>query len=441
MDATVFGFTNNSDENQDIDLFQSSDLGAVDTLEYVWNFSYNWGNYGVNPAYNIATGLWFDTTIAPGTGSFNLRLWQKGGINFSIGLPTSTTLFQNKTTAQVENVFNTDAEYSQVGVWSIIGPIADEEGALSIFNIRVIPSQAFISANKISVSPRLNYGVQSMAVDGLGGPPFWTSGIIYPKSSAVSPSLVTNPNVSVVSSSNFSYPQFLWSTIGRTYDVKNFQLWSTSQNQLLQPFLFDRTLASGRVYQKVLTPSIDPYQSQNYIITPDEKGYILDGFTKIRYTMLPNSTLRLILDYTYVDISTPLIARVSNPKINQSSINPTFVDNMEKGYDKFGCKFLKGRLVSLNEKLKDISGKSGNMHPKWQEHIKSRLMYIKQLMISYDCITKEELEEMPEMRMIGPELVRTNLWMPSAEFVQSQLDEEQGARKLFRNHDFPIEKE
>ena len=30
--------------------------------------------------------------------------------------------------------------------------------------------------------------------------------------------------------------------------------------------------------------------------------------------------------------------------------------------------------------------------------------------------------------------------MPSPEFVQSQLDDEQGARKLFRNHDFPIEK-
>ena len=48
---------------------------------------------------------------------------------------------------------------------------------------------------------------------------------------------------------------------------------------------------------------------------------------------------------------------------------------------------------------------------------------------------------MPEFKVVGPELRRTNLFMPSPEFVQSQLDDEQGVRKLFRNHDFPIEKE
>ena len=78
------------------------------------------------------------------------------------------------------------------------------------------------------------------------------------------------------------------------------------------PFLFDRTLATGRVYQKVLTPTIDPYQSQNYIVTPEDKGYILDGFTKIKYNILANSEVRLILDYNYIDFSTALVEHKSS---------------------------------------------------------------------------------------------------------------------------------
>ena len=62
-------------------------------------------------------------------------------------------------------------------------------------------------------------------------------------------------------------------------------------------------------------------------------------------------------------------------------------------------------------------------------------------MTNYDCFSKEEIDAMPQFGGVGSEFVRNNLWMPSPEFVQHQLDTEQGARKLFRKHDFPIEKE
>ena len=55
-----------------------------------------------------------------------------------------------------------------------------------------------------------------------------------------------------------------------------------------------------------------------------------------------------------------------------------------------------------------------------------------------NLMPKEEIEELPQFEPIGDEFRRLNLWMPSPEFVQAQLDSEQGARKLFNKEDFPI---
>jgi hypothetical protein len=88
-----------------------------------------------------------------------------------------------------------------------------------------------------------------------------------------------------------------------------------------------------------------------------------------------------------------------------------------------------------------VSTSNAGKNPKWQDQIKSKLIYIKQMMINYDCFSKEKVEEMPQFDMVGSTFQRTNLFIPSPEFVQHQLDTEQGARKLFKKHDFPIEKE
>lgn len=440
MDNFVVSFSNNSNSSQEIDIFESSNLTGGGVTETVYSWTKNWGDYGVGPQpviYNTVTELWWDNTTIPAPADITFRFVKNDGTFFIINVGGIATLI-NKTTPQLQTFFNTNIDLSDVGIWDIT------EISEGVFTFQVVVKPAWAKLNNIAINnPLYNYGAQSFKLS--GGtilPNIWRAGECFPTLAQSSPALISNPNVSVVASNpNFSYSDFLWSTIGRTYDVKNFQLFSISKAQLLQPFLFDRTLATGRVYQKVLTPTIDPYQSQNYIVTPDEKGYILDGFTKIKYTLLPEQTIRIILDYTFVDMSTPLIATLSRPKLNDSYITPDFVSNMEDGFDKFGCKFLQGRIVALNQKLEEVAGPSGNMHPNWQEQIKSRLMYIEKLMISYECITREEADEMPEFKVVGPELRRTNLFMPSPEFVQSQLDDEQGVRKLFRNHDFPIEKE
>tara|TARA_R110000764_G_scaffold32_11_gene255 strand:+ start:1900 stop:3285 length:1386 start_codon:yes stop_codon:yes gene_type:complete len=461
MDASVFSFRNNSNEVQEFSVFESSSLsGANSNLSVVWNFESNY-----SPIYNIPDTRWWNPKVTNSPGAFAIRLFRTDGSTFVESTAgNNDPALTNLTTAEFQDYLN-NGPFGDIGVWEFIGPSAvnEELGAIiSFWTIRCTPTQAFIDANNISTSPSLNYGVESISLGGQNAAFNWTNIVVKPRSSAVAPALASNPNISVVSNSNFSYSDFLWSTIQRTYDIKNFQIFSLSQQQILQPFLFDRTLATGKVYQKVLTPTIDPYQSQNYIITPDGKGYVLDGFTKIKYTLLPLTTVRLILDYTYIDISTPLIASLVKPEIIKDYITPDFVDNMETGYDKFGCDFLIKRSEELSQKLqwlKDgkplqpqfsnqsgssvsaISASTTGKNPLWQEQITSRLLYIKQLMTNYDCFSKEEIDAMPQFGGVGSEFVRNNLWMPSPEFVQHQLDTEQGARKLFRKHDFPIEKE
>ena len=461
MDASVFSFRNNSNEVQEFSIFESSALsGSTNTLETVWNFEADY--------FNIYNGdnkdEWWESTAVNSPGSFGIRMFKTDGSTFTINQPTIAAL-SNLSTPLFMDYLNDNANiFAQIGVWSAIGPSGPEGNN---FIIRCSVNENFIITNEIaSQDPTLNYGVESIDLAGSNLPiAEWTEIQVFPSVNQVGPALVSNPNISVVTTSNFPYQDFLWSSIQRTYDIKNFQIFSINQQQLLQPFLFDRTLATGKVYQKVLTPTIDPYQSQNYIVTPDGKGYILDGFTKIKYSLLPNTQVRLILDYTYIDISTPLIASLREPEINKDFITPEFVDNIEKGYDKFGCDFLIERSKYLSKKVQwlldgkptdsefyNVSGSQNRLgnsiassdtgnNPKWQEQIKSKLIYIKKLMINYDCFPKEEIEKMPQFGVVVSTFVRNDLWMPSPEFVQHQLDTEQGARKLFGKHDFPIEKE
>ena len=336
MEGSVFNFANNSDQPQEIELYETSQQGDGSATQAVWNFKSFWGDGAKLPAdegiYNTASGLFWDQTELVSNGAIAVRLWTG-----TLAEPTTFIrayigpLVNNLTPAGLQNFLNTNVNFSDFGTWYVEGPFDGRSSRADVgavdpnsgFNIRVIPTQAFIDANNILTSEfgardgELNYGVQSMIGEGVG----WRSVLIYPSSYQVAPSLVRNPNVSVTSFKDFGYNEFLWSTIQRTYDIKNFQIFSDNKSQLLEPFLFDRTLATGKVYQKVLTPTMDPYQQQNYIITPEDNGYILDGFTKIKYTMLPFANVRLILDYTFIDLSTPLlIQKVRKPKIRRREI-------------------------------------------------------------------------------------------------------------------------
>lgn len=428
MDGFVCNLKNNSDQEQEINLFNSSDQNGQSTTT---TYTYTGTLGGATPILHRANSLFYDQALAAQPGECGVTFTKRDGSVLDF---RTTANIQNQTAAILEGELNSKLREGvsgqpPQGTWTVT---IDDLTTLTV-TIRFEADSDWIQLNDINTD---------LSGGGSGAFTFATAGIWTPAvgfgAVYLGDTLKGNPNVRVQAFSDFSYNEFLWSTLQRTYDVKNFQIYSPNQNQLLEPFLFDRKLASGKKYQKVLTPSIDPYQSQNYIITPDNKGYILDGFTEIKYKLLPNTSVRLILDYTYVDLATPLIAKIEQPQLKPEYITPKFVDNMENGYDKFGCQFLLNRSKALNIKLKDVAGPDGTKHPKWQNQIKSKLLYIKQMMINYDCMRRDEVEELPEFEMIGAEYRRMNLWMPSPEFVQHQLDTEQGARKLYQKHDFPI---
>lgn len=430
MYASVFNMVNTAGTDQEVTLFDTSDQGSGSGESIIYTFQ---GTIpaGVTAVWNRATSLFYDQTLVANAGEVGVDFTRKtGGVST---FRTSVALANLPLADFVGelNSISTPTDPGNLGTWTgeLIDPLTNE------FKFTLTMTYSDVLKNNIDLNAT-NYGLATpLNFRGLG----WTPAAITGTSNGLVVS--NNPNITISSYSDFSYSQFLWSITQRTYDVKNFQIWSPNQSQLLEPFLFDRKTATGKKFQKVLTPTVDPYQDQNYVITPENKGYILDGFTSIKYKLKANATVRLILDYTFIDSSTPLVAKVVSPEINKDFITPVFVSNMEKGFTKFGCDFLLKRSKVLSDKLRDVAGSDGTQHPKWQEQLRSKLMYIKQMMIMYECMDKREIEELPEFEMIGTEYRRLNLWMPSPEFVQAQLDSEQGARKLFDKFDFPIVKE
>ena len=413
MYGSVFNIKNTSSTPQTVDLYDTSDQSGKPTT-FVWRFEKDW-----SAVFNGTN--WF-------TGAVGSPFWRVNFTN-SFGVPQDQSLISaglvNITTAAFETLLNTNVVATQFGTWTIT-----TDGTNATFQCILNNPPTNTGGLTLTTS---TYGAISLFLSSTMGNDTCSASTI--PSNFYNNAVKNNPNITISSFSDFSYDQFLWSTVQRTYAVKNFQVWSTSQSQLLEPFLFDRKTATGKKFQKVLTPTVDPYQYQNYVVTPENKGYILDGFTKIKYRVLGSTEVRLILDYTFIDGATPLVAKVVKPKTNPDLVTPKFVDTMEKGYDKFGCEFLLKESEKLSKKLKT---KNLVKSKKIDLQLKSELSYIKQLMINYECMPKGQIEELPSFEALGSEYKRLDLWMPSPEFVQNQLDSEQGVRKMFDKFDFPI---
>ena len=252
--------------------------------------------------------------------------------------------------------------------------------------------------------------------------------------------LKDNPNIKISSYETFSYSEFLMSVTQRTYDIKKFQVYSQTKGQLFQPFLFDRKTAIGKTYQKVIAPTMDPYQGvDNYVITPDKKGYILDGFTKLKYVVEGSATLRLVMDYTYIDLSTPLMYERVAPNFKVEDLPPVFIVNMEAGFKRYGCNFLHSKYREFNQKLVRVAGPKGTDNIIWQHDIKKRMSYIQHKMVDYYCID-DTYKHMPNYGSFRVRYKKRNLWMPSTAFVDHQIQVEQGIQQLYNTPDFPIEK-
>ena len=132
-------------------------------------------------------------------------------------------------------------------------------------------------------------------------------------------------------------------------------------------------------------------------------------------------------------IKFPISKFVKNPLLLAKKKDVEIIIELIGGSDGIAKK-----LVHQSLKNKKLKTKNSETNKQLALQVKSELNYIKQLMINYECMPKAQIEELPSFEPLGSEYKRLDLWMPSPEFVQHQLDSEQGVRKMFDKFDFPI---
>ena len=462
MDGYTLNLTNTSDTNQSFELFNSSDGNSFTErqITYSWTAEFKTDDYFNSVTQKFVVGFYG---------------WAYGGvIDPAIGDTPGITIVAEQTVEDFTTLFNAGPP-GTVGVWKFAISSEPREGydeareavpATTTF-IRIFCEVNVAWGKQFINTEIFSYGSKYFLINPGGIAPilFLVPGATEIVFSGFGQGVNANPNVVVGGLNNFSYDQFLNSVVQRTYEIKEFEIFSPNQNQLLEPLLFDRKLATGRVYQKVLTPTIDPYQSQNVLVTKDKKGYQIDGFTSLKYNMLPYTEVRLVMRYNYIDIATSLlVTEVKEDKDTQSfsqslPVPPSqvlsqyiatspgvygsaplpvaFTDNMTDGYNRFGCKFLKARLVIHEDKLEFLKNKpEGKRNPKWQQFLKDKIQHINDKLNTENCIIEEEI---PQFSQTGILYQPRNLFIPTNEFIQHQIDQEVGVKKLLEDPDFPID--
>lgn len=280
MEKALFWLTNTSSTDQTVELFNTKEVGVTIASPLVFNITQD--------TSAIMVGALFPAGIYV----FSWRA-KTGGI-----LQASFTEGANFSLAQYQTRLDTFT-----GTWTITDKGSD------VYHIQGVYEE-HQSGNDFpnSIDTSAQYG----GFYGWG----WDDIPVLPLGTGINTfgsnvnkayfSIPGSPDVSVESYNDFSYSDFVWSLVQRNYYVQKFEVFSESHQQLLSPFLFDRTTATGRVYQKVATPTIDPYQNQNVVDTPYMQGYLIDGFTSLKYVVKANQTLRFIMYYEYADLSNML---------------------------------------------------------------------------------------------------------------------------------------
>jgi len=278
MEKALFWLTNTSSTDQTVELFNTKEVGVTIASPLVFNITQDTSSIMVGALFpaGLYMFVWRRKNGSVGQASFT------EGANFSL--------------AQFQTRLD-----SFTGTWTITDKGSDVYHIQGVYDEQQIGNDF---PNSINTSAQYG-GFVAWAWDGIYGlgPAIQTDASNTNRGYF---SIPGSPDVSVESYNDFSYSDFVWSLVQRNYYVQKFEVFSESHQQLLSPFLFDRTTATGRVYQKVATPTIDPYQNQNVVDTPYMQGYLIDGFTSLKYVVKANQTLRFIMYYEYADLSNML---------------------------------------------------------------------------------------------------------------------------------------
>lgn len=107
-----------------------------------------------------------------------------------------------------------------------------------------------------------------------------------------------NSNITITSTiSGVTYIEFLGQSEAQPFTVGRTMIVSTSAGQLDQTVAVTHRNAAGDRQDHVITPTLDPYQTQTDRII-DEYEYLFDGFTRLRFNQINGSatvTVRMYL--------------------------------------------------------------------------------------------------------------------------------------------------
>ena len=501
MSRSLLWINNLKNEDTEIQVFDTAETGAEDVYNITWNFKADYRDVMNATGTLFAVSEWAFSYMTAGGG---------GGTSIVIAEVATPA-----TPEQMQVILNTDAESSAMGEWTVVqltkwtGESSDdvdtiEEDVKFEFNITCDLDPTWLEANvdifyPSDKDPFPSNGAIALRIDTGSGFGSATVQASSNKENFFRPQ-VKNPTtkafenlVEVQSYDLFDYQALKISASTDSYMVREFVVYSNNPNQLLQPFLFERVTATGKHFQKVITPTISPYQQQRYVKSPYLEGYKMDGFTTIKYKILANTETRILM---HKQSSTNIIEQglVSSPNFKQhhsyfnqggptpapppNNPQPTpppqpttpptpmatpppaqtpsapyvlqqvFKDNMENGYVKFGCKFLKNRLQIQKDKLATLQAKPpGQRNPRWQDLLKLKIDYIEDLQVSKNCvldITQEySTDEFGDPGDLGSSWLGKKLWMPTEAFMKESRETENRQDSFLTKIDqisFPFEK-
>lgn len=130
-------------------------------------------------------------------------------------------------------------------------------------------------------------------------------------------------NVTISSSvPNVTYRQMLYQFMIQPFSVGLTYINSTSSTQILQPFSVNTKDANGNIAQKLLVPTIDPYQQQTTVLA-SRLGYRIDGYTKLIINQILASTT--VVFYLYPADNINLARGLTGQPVSREFGNPGIV--------------------------------------------------------------------------------------------------------------------
>ena len=128
--------------------------------------------------------------------------------------------------------------------------------------------------------------------------------------------------------SGLTYSEFLYQSMNKSFMVGLTYLQSSTANQVLETITIITKDINGNEAQKVLIPTIDPYQQQNTIIAL-KFAYKIDGFTSLVISSILKDTTAKIYFYPSETISDSRALSGRKPLANYGNPNVVKGDTLK----------------------------------------------------------------------------------------------------------------